>query len=216
MNGFITPEFPNVIKTQVITLKSRQRRMVDFYNLPGSIYMAFGKQTPWKSSTDENVNDMNPPVPDPNQQYISELIGCWRIQWKMYAKPLINPTTEEKNTHVTPIYNGPQIIGYTDGVEEYKGVYYYCTLNQEKALSEGFTCVMMYAYLDRDDVFPANVTFRQTGLFVQSTLTELYVPASSWNNYSEDQRGSLEIICNWRPYSRSAETSEEFFTLLSF
>lgn len=216
MSTYITPEFPNVIKTQVITLKSRQRRMVDFYNLPGSFYMAFGKQTPWKSDTDPNVSDTNPPVPDPNQQYISELIGLWRIQWKMYAKPLINPTTEEKNNHIKPIYSGEQIIGYTDGVEEYKGVYYACTLNQEKALNEGYTCVMLYAYLDRDDVFPANVTFRQTGLYVQSTKTDLYIPASSWNNYSEDDKGYLELICNWRPYTRSSETSEELYALMSF
>ena len=213
---FITPEFPNVVKTQVITIKSRQRRMVDFYNLPGSIYMAFGKQTPWKSDTDSEVSDQNPPVPDPNQQYISELVGCWRIQWKMYAKPLINPTTAEKNDHVKPIYENEQIVGYTDGVEEYKGVWYKCTLDQDIALTDGYTCVMLYAYLDRDDVFPVGVTFRQTGVYVQCTQTQLYIPASTFNNLSPDDRGYLELICNWRPYMRSAETSEEFYTLFSF
>ena len=217
IDGYVSPLFPNIKKTQVITTYSRQRRMKDFMDLPGTMYLALGKQTAWKSDSDPDINDNNPPAPDPAQMFINELIGLQRVQWKMYAKPIINPTTDQKNQHITPVYNsGGGITSYTDGYQEYAGVYYYCTSDYDKAIEAGCTCVMVYAYVCKDDTFPYNITFRQTGLFVNSTQTSLYLSNQQFNNLAEEDRGSLELICNWPPHSRNMNGSEQFYILLSF
>ena len=39
-----------------VTLKSRQRRMKDFYNMDGSKYVLIGRSTSW-------TNDLIPPIP---------------------------------------------------------------------------------------------------------------------------------------------------------
>lgn len=217
MDGFVTPEFPSVMKTQVITTYSRQRRMKEFYDLPGTMYLALGKQTAWKSDSNSDVDDNHPPLPDPSQTFINEMIGAQRIQWKMFAKPIINPTTDQKNQHITPIYNtGGGIKGYTDGYQEYAGVYYYCTSDYDKAIESGCTCIMVYAYVNRDDTFPYNITFRQTGLIVNCTQTSLYLSNQQYNNLAEEDRGHLELICNWPPHTRNLNGSEQFFMMFSF
>ena len=217
MNGYLSPQFPQAMRTQVITTYSRQRRMHEFMQLPGQMYLGLAKQTPWSSANDTSVNDTNPPMPDPAATFLSELIGLQRIQWKMYAKPIINPTTDQKNQHITPIYNsGGGIVGYTDGYQEYAGVYYFCTSDYDLAIESGCTCVMVYAYVCKDDTFPYNITFRQTGLFVNSTQTSLYLSNQQFNNLTEDQRGHLELICNWPPHTRNMNGSEQFYMLFSF
>ncbi len=217
IKGYTTPEFAVNMKTQVITTYSRQRRMKDFMDIPGTMYMALGKQTPWKSENDQKIDDTHPPVPDPAQTYIQELIGMQRIQWKMYAKPIINPTTDQKNQHITPIYNsGGGITGYTDGYQEYAGVYYYCTSDYDLAIESGCTCVMVYAFINRDDTFPYNITFRQTGLYVNSTQTSLYLSNQQFNNLKDEDKGHLELICNWPPHTRGMNSSEQLYALFSF
>ncbi len=57
IKGYTTPEFAVNMKTQVITTYSRQRRMKDFMDIPGTMYMALGKQTPWKSENDQKIDD---------------------------------------------------------------------------------------------------------------------------------------------------------------
>lgn len=217
INGYVSPQFPTMLKTQTITTYSRQRRMKDFYDLPGQMYLALGKQTEWKSDSDESINDVHPPCPDPSQTFINELIGLQRIQWKMYAKPIINPTTDQKNQHVIPVYNsGGGITSYTDGYQEYAGVYYYCTSDYDKAIAEGCTCVMVYAFINKDDTFPYDITFRQTGLFVNSSQTSLYLSNQQFNNLPKDKRGYLELICNWPPHIRSINSNEQMYMLFSF
>ena len=36
----------------IVTLASRQRRMVDFFNLPLNKYIGIGRTTKWKDETD--------------------------------------------------------------------------------------------------------------------------------------------------------------------
>lgn len=217
MIGYTSPQFPKAMKSQTITTYSRQRRMKNFMDIPGQMYLAVGKQTPWVSADDPDVDDMHPPVPDPAQTFINELIGLQRINWKKYAKPIINPTTDQKNQHVVPIYNaGGGITGYTDGYQEYGGVYYWCTDDYDAAIEAGCTCVMVYAYMNKDDTFPYNITFRQTGLFVNSPQTALYLSSQQFNNLPDDQRGYLELICNWPPHSRGTTSSCQFYMLFSF
>ena len=100
-------------KTEVIMMKSRQRRMCDWFDLSDSEhpkYIALGKQTAWSDPNDASVNDMNPPTPDDEEDTMLELIGLQRIQWQRYAKPIVNPTTEQKEDYDNVIY--------------YKGIYY--------------------------------------------------------------------------------------------
>lgn len=217
LQGLVTPEFPNSSTTQVITLYSRQRRMQDFFNIPGQMYLALGKSTAWSDQSNEDISDTNPPSPNPTQTFINELIGLQRITWKKYCKPIINPTTDQKNQSVQPIHNqGGAVIGFTDGYVEYGGVYYFCTSDLELALESGCTGVMIYVYVVNDDTFPYNITFRQTGLYVNSQQTALYLNSQQFNNLTEDKRGKLELICNWPPHIRYLGANEEFWLCFNF
>lgn len=190
-------------KTEVIMLRSRQRRMLDWFDLPGLKYVALGKTTKWIDVDDETVNDMNPPTPSDTADFIEELIGLQRIQWQRYAKPIMNPTTEQKNDY--------------DNVVYYKGIYYQTTQDRAFALENGFTCIMCYMLADRDTLWPVDVQFRQVGLYVEvKATTDQYVSAERFYNLSQSERGYLEVKSNRRPISRQANQSEEFFILLSF
>lgn len=217
INGLVTPEFPGSSSTQVVTLYSRQRRMQDFFNISGQMYLALGKSSAWSDETNKDITDINPPIPNGNQTYINELIGLQRITWKKYCKPIINPTTDQKNQNVQPIYNtGRAVVGYTDGYVEYGGVYYFCTSDLDLALESGCTGVMIYIYVEADDTFPYNITFRQSGLYVNSTQTSLYLNNQQFNNLSEDKKGHLELVCNWPPHIRYQGANEEFFMCFNF
>ena len=217
ITGLVTPEFPGTSSSQTITLWSRQRRMQDFFNVPGQMYLALGKATPWTDSVNPAIDDTNPPVPNPNQTFINEIIGLQRVTWKMYCKPIINPSTDQKNQNVVPIHNaGGAVIGFTDGYVEYAGVYYWCTSDLQLALESGCTGVMVYVYVVNDDTFPYGITFRQTGLYIKSTQTALYLNSQQFNNLTEERRGYLELICNWPPHIRYQGANEEFYMLFSF
>lgn len=189
-------------KTEVIMLKSRQRRMCNWFDLPYTKYVALGKQTPWKDIEDEKIDDMNPPTPDDTADFMNELIGMQRIQWQRYAKPIINPTTEEKEDYNNVVY--------------YKGIYYRTTIDRDYAIANGFTCIMCYMLADRDTLWPVDVQFRQVGLYVEVDETKQFIPATEFNNMEVEKRGYLELKSNRRPLSRQKNQSEEFYILLSF
>ena len=87
-----------------VTLKSRQRRMMDWMNSNLSYrFVGIGRTTPWE---DEN----NPPYPDEKQEDVTELIGLQRVDSYKFAKVIPNPTTLQKRTGVY-----------------YKGLYYSVT-----------------------------------------------------------------------------------------
>lgn len=202
-NSFVSKTTePTLIKTEVITLWSRQRRMCDFFDLEGTKYVGLGKQTAWQDPTNPEINDQNPPVPPIETEDLTELIGVQRIAWQKYAKAVVNPTTEQKEDWNNYIY--------------YKGLYYEVTSDREYALSNGFTCIMMYMLADRDNYWPTNVVFRQVGLYVMSYKTDQYIPAEQWYQLAPMERGHLELVSNRKPLTRSESQSEEFFILLSF
>lgn len=215
--GVVSPRFPASTSTQVITLASRQRRMRDFFTIPGQMYLALGKSSAWKDSENPSISDTTPPIPNGNQTFINELIGVQRITWKKYCKPIINPTTAEKNQSVEPVYNsGRAVVGYTDGYVEYGGVYYFCTSDYDLAIESGCTGVMIYTLIEGDDTFQYGVTFRQSGLYVNSTETARYIGSQQWNNLSDERKGTLELICNWPPHTRYQSANEEIWCLMSF
>ena len=179
--------------------------MIDWFDLSDSEhpkYVALGKQTAWSDPNDASVNDMNPPTPDDEEDTILELIGLQRIQWQRYAKPIVNPTTEQKEDYDNVIY--------------YKGIYYETTASREYALGNGFTCIMCYMLADRDTLWPVDVQFRQVGLYVRTKETKQFISAEDFYNMPIEDRGYLEVKSNRRPLSRQANQSEEFFILFSF
>lgn len=188
-------------KTQVITLWDRQRRMMDFFGLDGTMYIALAKSSPWSDPDDPDISDTYPPIPDETATELTELIGMQRIQWKKYAKPYITPTSEEKDDANT-VY--------------YKGLYYKTTSDLSVALAEGFTSVILMMTADRDQYFPVDISYRQVGLYVQVGVNDEYLDDEQFNMLPEDKKGHLAAIENFEPVSRQLDQMEKFFMLLEF
>lgn len=76
--------------------------------------------------------------------------------------------------------------------------------------------------LDRDtiDAIPVNVTFRQVGLYVGVNATpdeiQYGITAEQWNNKTEADKGTLEVIDNRNPLSRNDSQQESIYILLDF
>lgn len=171
-----------------VTLKSRQRRMKDFYNLDGSKYVLIGRSTPWQ-------NELIPPVPTGEETELTELIGGKLIQNQWYVKMLTSPTEEQK----------------ANGVY-YKGHYYFRTVDPVEAVNEGCSAVMVYVGLDRDEL--PLTTFRQVGLQTQVQHNAPVITASQFNAIAE--KGELEIIENRKPQTREEDQQEDLYLLISF
>lgn len=169
-----------------VTLKSRQRRMKDFYNLEGSKYVLIGRKTPW-------TNELIPPIPTGNEEQLDELIGGKLIQNQWYVKMLTNPTQAEKDAGVY-----------------YKGHYYYRTVDPTEAVANGCDAVMVYVGLDRDEL-PLE-TFRQVGLQVQVQHSAPTVTAQQFDAITE--KGQLEVIENRKPQTREEDQMEDIYILV--
>ena len=183
----------------VVTLKSRQRRMMDWINTNLSYrFIGIGKTTAWE---DEN----NPPVPDENMTEVTELVGLQRVDSYKFAKVIPNPTTLQKRTSVY-----------------YKGLYYAVTQDSEVAMSEGYTSIMVQVTLDRDTIeaIPVGITFRQVGLYVGVNATpqeiQYGITREAWDNKSADDKGMLEVVDNRPPLGRLADQQEQILILLDF
>lgn len=171
-----------------VTLKSRQRRMLDFYNLANSKYVLIGRSSAW-------TNELIPPTPSGNETTLDELIGCKIVKYQWFVKMLIDPTEEEKNAGVY-----------------YKGHYYYKTTSSVDAVSNGCTAVLVYSELDRDEL--PLTTFRQVGLQVQVANSSEVMSVAMFNNLSD--KGSLEVIENRKPQVRAEDQMESIYMLIAF
>lgn len=183
----------------IVTLKSRQRRMLDFMDTKLSYrFVGIGKTSPW---ADEN----NPPYPSENMTDVTELIGLQRIDSYKFAKVIQNPTTLQKKTGVY-----------------YKGLYYSVTQDTNVAIQEGYTSVLCQITLDRDtvDAIPVGVTFRQIGLYVgvKATPDEIKygITKDQWLNKLTEDRGTLEVVDNRPPIGRLDDQQEEIYIMIDF
>ncbi len=183
----------------VVTLKSRQRRMLDWMSTDLSYrFIGIGKTTAWE-------DEANPPIPDERQEEVTELIGLQRVDSYKFAKVIPNPTTLQKRTGVY-----------------YKGLYYSVTQDVNIALAEGYTSVMVQVTFDRDtvDAIPVGVTFRQLGLYidVNATADEIKygITREQWFNKPLEDRGTLELIDNRSPLTRSEDQMEQVYILIDF
>lgn len=183
----------------IVTLKSRQRRMMDWMNTNLAYrFIAIGRTSPWP---EEN----NPPYPDETMTEVTELIGLQRVDSYKFAKVIPNPTTLQKKTGVY-----------------YKGLYYSVTQDSNIALSEGYTSVMVQVTLDRDTVesIPVGVTFRQVGLYVDVNATpdeiQYGITRAQWDNKLAADKGMLEVVDNRPPLGRQADQLEQIYILIDF
>ena len=183
----------------VVTLKSRQRRMMDWMNTSLAYrFIAIGRTSPWP---DEN----NPPFPDEKMTEVTELIGLQRVDSYKFAKIIPNPTTLQKRTGVY-----------------YKGLYYSVTQDSNIALAEGYTSVMVQVTLDRDtiDAIPTGVTFRQVGLYIDVNATpeeiQYGISRAQWDNKPTEDKGMLEVVDNRPPIGRQDDQQESIYIVIDF
>lgn len=201
MNENPSTNNPTIRKTQVICLWDRQRRMLDFYNLPGTMYVALGKTSAWADENDSNISDTYPPMPSETMTDIEEMIGMQRIQWKKFAKVYVNPTSEEKDDKDT-IY--------------YKGLYYKTTNDVDKAIAEGYTTVMLMMTSDRDQYFPVGIAYRQVGVYVMVDETDRYLSYEQFKRLGKDRQGHLAAVENFMPLTRQLDQLEKHFVAFDF
>lgn len=194
-------------KTQIITLWDRQRRMIDFYNLPKTMYIALGKTSAWSDPDDPDISDKYQPMPSETMTQIEELIGMQRIHWKKFAKVFVNPTSDQKDG-----------IGLHEGNQSvyYKGLYYETTNDLDYAIANGFTSVMVMMQADRDEYFPVNIAYRQVGLYVQVNHTDRYLTYEKFMQLSAEDRGHLAAVENFLPISRQTDQMEKIFIVFDF
>lgn len=171
-----------------VTLKSKQRRMIDFFNLDGSKYILIGRTTPWQ-------NELLPPMPTGEETQVTELIGGKLVQNQWYVKMLNSPTQEQKDAGVY-----------------YKGHYFYKTEDPADAITNGCDAVMLYVGLDRDEL-PLE-TFRQVGVQTQVQHSASTITASQFNTITE--KGILEVIENRKPQTRADDQMENIYVLIQF
>ena len=188
----------------VLTLKSKQRRMMEFYNdisQHNMVYLAVGYSDEWTNK---------PRVPietDTLDTYNTEILGYQTYKEILFAKPILEPTEEQKETCIY-----------------YKEVYYDTISDYVQALEEGYTRIMMRYVLDKDEYFPviiddASVMYNVLGMYINvnpGTLSDTYyISPSDWDTRVTD-KGTLELISTRGIITRSADQIEDIIVLLEF
>lgn len=188
----------------VLTLKSKQRRMMQFYNSISQhnmVYLAVGYSSNW-------VN--NPVIPietDNLDTYSTNVLGYQTYKEILFARPIANPTEEQKDTCVY-----------------YKEVYYETISDFQQALDEGYTRIMCRFVLDKDEYFPVSVDggaamYNVLGMYINVNPGDLsdtyYINPSDWNSRVTD-KGTLELISTRGVITRSADQAEDVVILLEF
>lgn len=188
----------------VLTLKSKQRRMMEFYNdisQHNMVYLAVGYSNGW-------VNDPRIPLDtDDLTTYNTEILGYQTYKEILFAKPIPNPTEEQKDTCVF-----------------YKEVYYDTISDYQQALDEGYSRIMMRFVLDKDEYFPVVVPggsamYNVLGMYINvdpGNLSDIYFISPEDFETRVADKGTLELISTRSIISRSADQAEDIIILLEF
>jgi hypothetical protein len=182
----------------VITRISKQRRMMDFYNLnaQGSrYYLIIANNSAWTS---------DPKVPQDtdtmNQGDTGLSILAYRkVDSVYFVNVIANPTDAQKED---------------PGVIFYNGSYYEATTNSVQALANGWTRLMLTTLLNKDDGVPINVGFNQLGLLVQVGAEDYSLTPEEYASLAN--KGNLELIDNRGIITRSEDQQETIQILLEF
>lgn len=188
----------------VLTKASKQRRMMEFYNSISQhnmVYLAVGYSDQW-------VN--NPVIPietDDLDTYNTNILGYQTYKEILFARPISNPTEEQKDTCVY-----------------YKEVYYETISDYQQALDEGYTRIMCRFVLDKDEYFPVYMDegaamYNVLGMYINVNPGDLadvyYISPSDWNSRVTN-KGTLELISTRGIITRSADQAEDVVILLEF
>lgn len=188
----------------VLTKASKQRRMMEFYNSISQhnmVYLAVGYSNQW-------VN--NPVIPvetDDLDTYNTNILGYQTYKEILFARPIANPTEEQKDTCVY-----------------YKEVYYETISDYQQALDEGYTRIMCRFVLDKDEYFPVYMDegaamYNVLGMYINVNPGDLadvyYISPSDWNSRVTN-KGTLELISTRGIITRSADQAEDVVILLEF
>ena len=188
----------------VLTKASKQRRMMEFYNSISQhnmVYLAVGYSDQW-------VN--NPVIPvetDDLDTYNTNILGYQSYKEILFARPIANPTEEQKDTCVY-----------------YKEVYYETISDYQQALDEGYTRIMCRFVLDKDEYFPVYMDegaamYNVLGMYINVNPGDLsdvyYISPSDWNSRVTN-KGTLELISTRGIITRSADQAEDVVILLEF
>ena len=189
----------------VLTRASKQRRMMEFYNnisQHNMVYLAVGYSDQWLN---------NPPIPletDTLDTYNTSVLGYQTYKEILFAKIIINPTEEQKDTCVY-----------------YKDCYYDTISDYQQALDEGYTRILMRFVLDKDEYFPVvdqqgNATmYNVLGMYINvdpGDLSDIYFISTDDFNTRVASQGTLELISTRSVISRSADQAEDVMILLEF
>ena len=188
----------------VLTKASKQRRMMEFYNSISQhnmVYLVVGYSDQW-------VN--NPVIPvetDDLDTYNTNILGYQTYKEILFARPIANPTEEQKDTCVY-----------------YKEVYYETISDYQQALDEGYTRIMCRFVLDKDEYFPVYMDegaamYNVLGMYINVNPGDLadvyYISPSDWNSRVTN-KGTLELISTRGIITRSADQAEDVVILLEF
>ena len=188
----------------VLTKASKQRRMMEFYNSISQhnmVYLAVGYSDQW-------VN--NPVIPvetDDLDTYNTNILGYQTYKEILFARPIANPTEEQRDTCVY-----------------YKEVYYETISDYQQALDEGYTRIMCRFVLDKDEYFPVYMDegaamYNVLGMYINVNPGDLsdvyYISPSDWNSRVTN-KGTLELISTRGIITRSADQAEDVVILLEF
>jgi hypothetical protein len=188
----------------VLTKQSKQRRMMQFYNdisQHNMVYLAVGYSNQW-------INTLVVPIEtDSLDTYGTQLLGYQTFKEILFARPITNPTEEQRDTCIY-----------------YKEVYYDTISDFQRALDEGYTRIMMRFVLDKDEYFPVFMgdgaaMYNVLGMYINvnpGDLSDTYFISPNDFNTRVTNKGTLELISTRSIISRSADQAEDVVILLEF
>lgn len=187
----------------VLTLKSKQRRMLQFYNnvIPQhrDVYIAIGYSSEWGPGVEPRI----PLETDTLDTYNTTVYGYQTYKEILFARVIPNPTEEQKETAVY-----------------YKDVYYETISDYQQALDEGYTRIIMRFVLDKDEYAElSGVPFNVIGMYTEVDPGDIsdkyFITPDQFDNVIPSQ-GTLELISTRGVITRSDDQTEDIVILLEF
>lgn len=191
----------------VITRASKQKRMMQFYNMQrqnSMFYLCVAYDKRWT----------NKPITPVETDTIKQNSNCTILGYQTcdnikFVQVIMNPTEADKNN--------PENIFYKDS-------YYKAISNPTEAIAQGYTRLMLTFVLNKDEYFPVEnadgsaVMFNQLGLYTEVDPGKLpdtyFISTADFNTLSN--KGMLELIDNRSIQSRAADQKEEIYLMLEF
>lgn len=182
----------------VITRLSKQRRMMDFYNLNKQAsrdYLIIANNSGWTTDppTPNDTDTMNP------GQTGLTIHAYRKVDSIKFVNVIPSPTDEQKED--------PNVVFYRDN-------YYESTTDSAYALAQGWTRLMLTTLLNKNDGVPVDVAFNQIGLLVKVGSDEYSLTPADYALL--ENKGDLELIDNRGLITRANDQQETIQILLEF